>query len=81
MLESCDNILFHTIDRVVDISLAIYGYSKLIIAAAYRYSQQFIIKYKNIVLEFNAQVQFLVISLNKCPSILKTKVIYKFATS
>ena len=83
MPGSCENIPFHTIGRVVGISLAIYGYSKLIIAA-YRYSQQFIIKYKknnNIVLELNTQVRFLVISLNKCPSIIKTKTIYKFATS
>ena len=83
MPGSCENIPFHTIGRVVGISLAIYGYSKLIIAA-YRYSQQFIIKYKknnNIVLELNTYVRFLVISLNKCPSIIKTKTIYKFATS
>ena len=83
MPGSCENISFHTIGRVVGISLTIYGYSKLIIAA-YRYSQQFIIKYKinkNISLEFNTQVRFLVISLNKCPSLLKTKAIYKFAVS
>ena len=41
MPGSCENIPFHTIGRVVGISLAIYGYSKLIIAA-YRYSQQLI---------------------------------------
>ena len=83
MPGSCENISFHTIGRVVGISLTIYGYSKLIIAA-YKYSQQFIIKYKinkNISLEFNTQVRFLVISLNKCPSLLKTKAIYKFAVS
>ena len=83
MPGSCENIPFHTIGRVVGISLTIYGYSKLIIAA-YRYSQQFIIKYKknkNISLEFNTQIRFLVIALNKCPYILKTKAIYKFAVS
>ena len=78
MPGSCENIPFHTIGQVVGISLTIYGYSKLIIAA-YRYSQQFIIKYKKN--NYNTQVRFLVISLNKCPSVLKTKAIYKFATS
>ena len=82
---SCENIPSHTINRVVGISFTIYGYSKLIIAA-YRYSQQFIIKYKNkknnnISLEFNTQVRFLVISLNKCPYVLKPKTISKFALS
>ena len=83
MPRSYQNIPFHTICRVVGVSLTIYGYSKLIIAA-YRYSQQFIIKYKknnNISLEVNTQVRFLVISLNKCPSVLKTKAIYRFGTS
>lgn len=83
MPGSCENIPFHTIGRVVGISLTIYGYSKLIIAA-YRYSQQFTIKYKkknNISLEFNTQVRFLLISLNKCLYVLKPKAIYKFAVS
>ena len=79
----CDNIPFQTIGQVIGISLTIYGYSKLVIAA-YRYSQQFIIKYKknnNFILEVRAQARFTVISLNKCPSVLKTKAIYKFAIS
>lgn len=83
MPRSCENIPFQTIGRVVGISLTVYGYYKLIIAA-YRYSQQFMVKYKknsNVTLEFNTHVRFLVISLNKCHSVLKIKAIYKFATS
>ena len=78
-----DNIPFQKIAQVVGISLTIYGYSKLVIAA-YRYGQQFITKYKkkgNLVLEFRTQIRFTVISLNRCPSVLKTKAIYKLAIS
>lgn len=78
MPRFCENIPFHTIVQVLGISLTIYGYSKLIIAV-YRYGQQFISKYKKN--NYNTQVRFLIISLNKSPSVLKTKVIYKFATS
>ena len=83
MSGSCDSIPLHTIGRVVGISLTIYGYSKLIVTA-YRYGQQFISKYKknkNINLEVNKKLRFLVISLNKCPYVLKIKAIYKFAVS
>ena len=46
-----DNIPFQKIAQVVGISLTIYGYSKLVIAA-YRYGQQFITKYKKRVILF-----------------------------
>ena len=82
-----ENIPFQKIAQVVGISLTIsltiYSYSKLVIAA-YRYGQQFITKYKkkgNLVLEFRTQIRFTVISLNRCPSVLKTKAIYKLAIS
>ena len=80
---SCDNIPFQKIAQVVGISLTIYGYSKLVIAA-YRYGQQFLTKYKkngNLVLECRTQIRFIIISLNRCPSVLKTKHLYKFAIS
>ena len=80
MPGSCQNIPFHTIGRVIGITLTIYGYSKLVIAS-YKYSQQLITKHrnnKNIIL---GQVRFLVISLNRCPSVLKTNSIYKIAIS
>lgn len=81
--RSYENIPYQPIGRVVEISLTIYGYSRLVIAA-YRYGQQFLIKYKKNgrpFIDLKNQVRFTIISLALCPSVRRVNAAYKLAFS
>ena len=72
-------IPFETLGKVVGFSLSVYGYSKLIICA-YRYSQQWISKYKQKQKRkkyhfrlFRQQAMFLIVSIHRCPTFRKPK--------